>query len=349
MWTKLYDSILSDRKLSRLARRLDTSICEATGIVVRMWALALRDRPDGVFSDLTPEEIGDEAGWPDIPADRVVEALTQEDIRLLDIIHTDKGTYYAIHHWDRYALGPKESERKRNWRQRKKLTSQSKRTQKPANPGPLPINSDYVQKIIPPKTLEDIENRSRLLDEPEFADGTLTGHGRDIDGTLTGQSRPREEGDKIRDQSSSLRSEDSRASPSQRVSAPPEPPLLVFPCKKSRGVSTWDLTQEFVQKLTEAYEGVDVMKECIKAHARMETGALKRTPTPQGMPRFLHNWIANAQKWGPESGVSVVSKRSERVSRALDTPLSRTMPPQRLEEIIAPPGGLFALKKGGVG
>ena len=65
---------------------------------------------------------------------------------------------------------------------------------------------------------------------------------------------------------------------------------------KSRGVNRWDLTESHLRKLEEGFECVNVRQELAMMALKIETKAIDRIPTPQGMPRFITNWLQRTQK-----------------------------------------------------
>jgi hypothetical protein len=75
------------------------------------------------------------------------------------------------------------------------------------------------------------------------------------------------------------------------------PALVIFPVVGDPDVRTWGLTQPFVDKLVDAYPGVDVVAEAKRALVWVEANPTKRK-TGDGMPRFLAGWLTRSTNSG---------------------------------------------------
>ena len=103
-----------------------------------------------------------------------------------------------------------------------------------------------------------------------------------------------------------------------------EPPIVMsFPCK-GLGEKTWRLTQAKLEEYKEAFPGVDVNRELLKARLWLNNHP-KKLKTPGGMGQYLANWFTNCQNAGRASGVAGTITPEPydlagTVERALSTP-----------------------------
>jgi len=74
-----------------------------------------------------------------------------------------------------------------------------------------------------------------------------------------------------------------------------EPPVLTFVV--AGGGPEWGLTGDMLRDFQAAFPGLDVRSELVKAQTRVKHDAGMRK-TFKGMPRFLQNWLEQAQNWG---------------------------------------------------
>ena len=66
--------------------------------------------------------------------------------------------------------------------------------------------------------------------------------------------------------------------------------VMVIPAKGG----SYELTEDLVHKLSEAYPRVDVMEQCERAKLWCEVNVCKRK-TARGMPRFLNAWMSRVE------------------------------------------------------
>jgi hypothetical protein len=75
-----------------------------------------------------------------------------------------------------------------------------------------------------------------------------------------------------------------------------EDPFLTFPTDGK--TKAWALTAAKVSELRAAFPALDVMAECRKALAWLQSNP-ERRKTDRGMPRFLFNWMSRSQNSRP--------------------------------------------------
>lgn len=88
--------------------------------------------------------------------------------------------------------------------------------------------------------------------------------------------------------------------------------LLSFPCTGQQ--PEWSLTEPFVEKLSTAYDTIDVLSEARRALMWIESN-MGRRKTARGMPRFLNSWMSRAVNSG-----SVNQAHRPTAQRPLPTP-----------------------------
>ncbi len=95
-WIECHQSLLTHRKLIRLARDLDLPRVHAAGHLIALWCWALDNAPTGALGDLEPAELAEVMQWPGDP-DTLWTALFRAGF--LD--ETENGP--ALHDWTDYA------------------------------------------------------------------------------------------------------------------------------------------------------------------------------------------------------------------------------------------------------
>ena len=92
------------------------------------------------------------------------------------------------------------------------------------------------------------------------------------------------------------------ASPSSSPPAPPETPVMTFPCRGPEP-REWCLLPSKLADYRESFPTVDVLAECRKARQWAIDNQTKR-PTFAGMPAFLMRWLRKEQDVAGQSASS---------------------------------------------
>lgn len=114
-WIESHQSLATHRKLLPFARQLGISRPEAVGTLHYLWWWALDNAPDGLLTNITPEDIAEVVYWKGNPDD-LHKALCDNG-------WIDDGETPTLHDWDDYA-GKLISQRKSNAEKQKRHREQ---------------------------------------------------------------------------------------------------------------------------------------------------------------------------------------------------------------------------------
>ena len=224
----------------------------------------------------------------------------------------------AVFGWDVYAklsdFSEKERARKQRYRRKKReekrVASQETSLSRDEDGTETGQQRDMSVPVMSCPALEEKERREEKEGEGEKRRGEVE-KDKDPEETtsplapsfaVSANSQPDDASPKLGRESSFLGAE-WLSDESQEAFVLKEPPSSMvpiavsdFPCV-GRGSKFWHLTEQHCRELQEAYPGVDVLGEGMKARQWCRDNKAQRK-TARGMPKFLNGWLSRAQNRG---------------------------------------------------
>jgi hypothetical protein len=275
-WIRLYLSFFTHKKTMGLRRALGT-----VEPILRLWCWAAENAPSGDLGGLLVEDLEDAIGWKG-EAGKAVVAMT-------DLGFLDKGEHgLSLHGWAEHSgAGIDALEHTRA------LTRARVKRHRDAQAATNDHNWNLKSQGKPALDLEPgilDQKDSTLYDVTRQCNASNALLNANV--TRPGEERREEKKEKKESTGASPAADGPLQLSSPVLSAPPELPLLVFPCAASK---TWALTEATRAEMAQAFPAIDVLAVARKALEWCKANP-KKVKTAARMRSWLGTvWMGPAQ------------------------------------------------------